>query len=75
MSSWSERNGWRFWCNPWYSRTIEFQCTAIRLNGLAVAGTGKWLQNELPGVPPDIPPYTEESMDNIEAILDIPRAG
>jgi hypothetical protein len=70
-----ETDGWRFWCDPWYCRTIEFRCAAIRLNGVAVSGTGKWLQDELPSEDPDIPPYSGEVADNIEAILDIPRAG
>jgi hypothetical protein len=69
-----ETEGWRFWCNPWYCRTIEFRCAVIRLNGIAVGGTGKWLQDELPSVEPEIPPYSGEVSDNIEAILDIPRA-
>jgi hypothetical protein len=70
-----EADGWRFWCDPWYCRTIEFRCAAIRLNGVAVSGTGKWLQDELPSVAPHIPPYTGEVPDNIESLLDIPRAG
>ena len=69
-----ETDGWRFWCDPWYCRTIEFRCAAVRLNGVAVSGTGKWLQSELPSADPDIPPYLEEVPDNIETILDIPRA-
>ena len=70
-----EADGWRFWCDPWYSRSIEFRCAAIRLNGIPVSGTGKWLQDELPDVNPDIPPYSGEVANDIEAILDIPRAG
>jgi hypothetical protein len=70
-----EAEGWRFWCNPWYCRTIEFRCAAIRLNGVAVSGSGKWLQDSLPDVNPDIPPYGGEEADSVETILDLPRAG
>jgi hypothetical protein len=69
-----EADGWRFWCDPWYCRTIEFRCAAVRLNGVAVRGAGKWLQDEVPNADPDIPPNQEEVPDSIEAILDIPRA-
>jgi hypothetical protein len=70
-----EADGWRFWCDPWYQRTIEFRCAAVRLNGVTVSGTGRWLQDGLPDVKPDIPPYSEELPNDIEAILDVPRAG
>jgi hypothetical protein len=70
-----EADGWRFWCDPWYCRTIEFRCAAVRLNGVAVSGTGKWLQDELPSVAPHIPPYAGEMLGNIESLFDIPRAG
>lgn len=70
-----EADGWRFWCDPWYCRTIEFRCAGIRLNGVAVDGTGKWLQDSLPSEKPEIPPYVGEVSDSVEAILDIPRAG
>jgi len=53
-----ERDGWRFWCEPWYCRVIEFRCATIRLNGVLVVGEGKWLQDELPGDQPSIPPST-----------------
>jgi hypothetical protein len=69
-----EADGWRFWCDPWYSRTIEFRCAAIRINGVAVSGKGKWLQDSLPSESPEIPPYTGETSYSVEAILDIPRA-
>jgi hypothetical protein len=70
-----EGEGWRFWCDPWYSRTIEFSCAVIHLNGATVTGTGKWLQHDVPSAIPDIPPYTGEDSLSMEAILDLPRAG
>jgi hypothetical protein len=70
-----ERDGWRFWCNPWYLRTIEFRCDAIRLNGIAVTGSGKWLQDSLPTRNPEIPPFPGVVPETVEAILDLPRAG
>ena len=70
-----EDEGWRFWCDPWYCRTIEFHCDTVRLNDIAVSGSGKWLQDWLPSVDPDIPPYIGAVPDSVEAILDLPRAG
>jgi hypothetical protein len=70
-----EDEGWRFWCDPWYLRVIEFRCAAIRLNEVPVSGSGKWLQDTLPTSDPVIPPYTGEVPNSIEAILDLPRAG
>jgi hypothetical protein len=69
-----DAEGWRFWCDPWYSRTIEFRCRGIRLNCVEVIGTGKWLQDSLPLSRPDIPPYPAEMPEATDAILDIPRA-
>jgi len=44
-----EAHGWRIWFNPWYLEEIEFWCERIRLDGAPVAGTGRWLQDSLPG--------------------------
>jgi len=43
-----EAAGWRVWLNPWYLEEIEFRCDAITLDGDEVAGTERWLQDELP---------------------------
>jgi hypothetical protein len=46
-----EAAGWRAWFNPWYIEEIEFHCERIFLDGFEVAGTGRWLQDELPARP------------------------
>ena len=43
-----EANGWRAWFNPWYLEEIEFRCARITLDGRAVTGDGRWLQDWLP---------------------------
>ena len=46
---------WRVWFNPWYLTEIEFWCTGIRLNGLEVTGSGRWVQDDLPSSSPALP--------------------
>ena len=48
---------WRVWLNPWYTKEIEFQCAAIRLNGADVTGHGRFFQDDLPESRPAVPPY------------------
>ncbi|MGH7625075.1 MAG: hypothetical protein ACREOJ_07140 [Gemmatimonadaceae bacterium] len=43
-------SGWRVWFNPWYLHEIEFHCARISLDDTKVSGTGRWLQDELPGM-------------------------
>ena len=43
-----ETQGWRVWVNPWYMEEIEFRCQEIILDGQAVIGAGRWLQDDLP---------------------------
>ena len=50
-------NEWRIWMNPYYHTVIEFRCVRIRLNGADVRGSGPWLQDELPGSEPVVPPF------------------
>lgn len=64
-------DGWRFWCDVWYLRTIEFRCASIRLNGVEIAGDGKWIQDDLPTEQPVIPPFPGAAPTSVDAALDV----
>jgi hypothetical protein len=40
--------GWRVWLSLWYVEEVEFHCGGITLDGRAVTGEGRWLQDDLP---------------------------
>jgi hypothetical protein len=46
-----EATAWRICVNPYYIEEIEFRCRTAWLDGAALVGEGRWLQDSLPAQP------------------------